>query len=146
MSKKSITVICALYLSLVSLSSFSETDDDFREKQIESINKADGFKYIAGVRRPVRLENGVHYHGWLYNKKLDVTVIQYTYGGQLYDSYKDQMAQNVLSKWNGEVGSQFRKWGFKDIAIMITEGSKTKVYSSKYGKWFTSDEYLALRF
>ena len=81
MLKKSTAVICVLYLSLISLPSFSETDDDFREKQIESINKADGFKYISGVRRPIRLENGLHMHGWLYNKKLDITTIQYTYAG-----------------------------------------------------------------
>jgi|TARA_B110000238_G_C16080440_1_gene419163 hypothetical protein len=146
MLKKSTAVICVLYLSLISLPSFSETDDDFREKQIESINKADGFKYISGVRRPIRLENGLHMHGWLYNKKLDITTIQYTYAGQLSDSHKDQMAQAILSKWKGEIGSQFRKWGFKDISIMITEGIKTRVYSSKHDKWCTVDEYLALRF
>ena len=40
----------------------------------------------------------------------------------------------------------FRKWGFKDVAVMVAEGAKTTVYSSKYRKWFTSDQYLAQNF
>jgi hypothetical protein len=127
-------------------SSLEATTDEFRAKEIEAINKADGFKYIAGSRRPIKLENGIHYHGWLYNKDMDVAVIQYTFAGQLHDSHKKKMAANILSKWKGELGTSFRKVGFKDLALMITELNKTKVYSSRYARWYTVDEYLALSF
>lgn len=142
MMKITITLITLFALT----ATLSGNTDEFREKEIESINKADGFEYVAGVRRPIKLEGGIHYHGWLYNKDLDVAVIQYTYGGQLYDSHKNKMTESILSKWRGELGSVFRKAGFKDIALMITELNKTKVFSSKYGKWYTVDDYLALRF
>ena len=140
------TLITATILTLLALPSYAQLDDDFRQKQLDDINKADGIKSFLGVKRPIRLENGIDNHGWLYNKKLDVAIIQYTYSGQLYDSYKKQLAQNLLNKWKGEVGVMFRKWGFKDIAVMVTEGVETTIYSSKYRKWFTSDQYLAQNF
>jgi len=140
------TLITATILTLLALPSYAQLDDDFRQKQLDDINKADGIKSFLGVKRPIRLENGIDNHGWLYNKKLDVAIIQYTYSGQLYDSYKKQLAQNLLNKWKGEVGDMFRKWGFKDIAVMVTEGVETTIYSSKYRKWFTSDQYLAQNF
>ena len=141
------TLITATILTLLALPSYAQLDDDFRQKQLDDINKADGItKGFLGAKRPIKLENGIHYHGWLHNKKLDVAIIQYTYTGQLYDSYKKQLAQNLLNKWKGEVGTMFRKWGFKDIAVMVTEGVETTIYSSKYRKWFTSDQYLAQNF
>ena len=140
-------LLTTLLLILFTLPSFAQLDDDFRQKQLDDINKADGItKGFLGAKRPIKLENGIHYHGWLHNKKLDVAIIQYTYTGQLYDSYKKQLAQNLLNKWKGEVGTMFRKWGFKDIAVMVTEGVETTIYSSKYRKWFTSDQYLAQNF
>ena len=140
-------LITPLLLILFTLPSYAQLDDDFRQKQLDDINKADGItKGFLGAKRPIKLENGIHYHGWLHNKKLDVAIIQYTYTGQLYDSYKKQLAQNLLNKWKGEVGTMFRKWGFKDIAVMVTEGVETTIYSSKYRKWFTSDQYLAQNF
>ena len=139
-------LLLTMFLLLSSHSAYAQLDDEFRQKKIDNINKADGFKNLLGERRPMKLENGIHYHGWLHNEKLDISIIQYTYTGQLNASYKKQLAQNILSKWQGKVGIQFRKWGFKDIAIMITEGVKTRVYSSKHREWFTVDEYLSLSF
>ena len=139
-------IITTLVSFIILASSLDARTDEFRAKEIEAINKADGFEYIAGSRRPIKLENGIHYHGWLYNKDMDVAVIQYTYAGQLYDSHKNKMAGNILSKWKGELGTSFRKVGFKDVALMITELNKTKVYSSRYARWYTGDEYLALSF
>lgn len=77
---------------------------------------------------------------------MDVAVIQYTYAGQLYDSYKNKITENILRKWKGEVGTSFRKIGFKDIALMITELNKTTVYSSRNARWYMVDEYFALKF
>jgi hypothetical protein len=137
-------IITTLVSFLILASSLEAKTDEFRAKEIEAINKADGFEYIAGSRRPIKLENGIHYHGWLYNKNKDVAIIQYTYAGQLHDSQKNKMSGNILSKWNGELGTSFRKLEFKDVALMITELNKTKVYSSKYDRCYTVDEYLAL--
>ena len=139
-------IITTLLSFIILVSSLDAKTDEFRAKEIEALNKAEGFEYVAGVRRPIRFENGIHCHGWLYNKDLDVAVIQYTYAGQLYDSHRNKMAGIVLSKWKGEVGAEFRKVGFKDIAIMITELNGTKVYSSRYARWYTVGEYLALSF
>ena len=119
-------------------------DDDYRAKQVEEINETSGFQIVLGARRPIKLENGVHYHGWLYNKELDAAIIQYTYAGKLFDSYKNDLAKNILDKWKGSTGSQFRKLGFKDIAILITEGTTSKVYSPKQESWYKVDDYLAL--
>lgn len=123
-----------------------EMDDDLRMKLIEEINQSDGIEYIFGSRRPIKLENGIHYHGWIYNKKLDIATIQFTYGGKIINSHKDKMAVEILKKWNGDVGDKFRKSGFKDIAIMITEFTLTKVYSSKYDNWYDVEDYLKLNF
>jgi hypothetical protein len=139
-------IITTLLSSIILASSLGARTDEFRAKEIEAINKADGFEYIAGSRRPIKLESGIHYHGWLYNKDMDVAVIQYTHPGQLHDSHKNKIAGNILSKWKGELGTSFRKVGFKDVALMITELNKTKVYSSRNTRWYTVDEYLALRF
>ena len=137
----------ALFASLFFIVAGSNAnDDDYRADQIEEINEADGFKTVFGVRRPIQLENGVLYKGWLYNKKLDAAVIQYTYNGKLLDSYKNSLAQNVLAKWKGSVGSQFRKDGFKDIAVLITEFTTSKVYSSRQRRWYTVNDYTALTF
>jgi hypothetical protein len=126
--------------------SLSAKNDESRAKEIENINKSDGVEYIAGSRRPIKLENGIHYHGWLYNKDIDCAVIQYTYPLRLGDSNKKKIAENLLSEWKGELGVRFRKAGFKDVALMLTENYKTKVYSSKYARWYTVDEYLKLSF
>lgn len=141
-ARRILTILFVLPLSLLA----TPYDDDFRANEIEKINQADGFKTLFGVRRPIRLDNGVHYHGWLYNKKLDAAVIQYTYEGKLFDSYKNGLAENIVAKWKGDVGSYLRKVGFKDIAIMITEVIVTKVYSSRQGRWYTVDDYTALSF
>ena len=121
-------------------------DDKYRAKHLEEINKADGFKTLFGTRRPIKLDNGVHYHGWLYNEELDAAVIQYTYAGKLFESYTDNLAENILAKWRGDLGSRFRKIGFKDIAVMVTEVVTTKVYSSRQNRWYTVDDYLVLNF
>jgi hypothetical protein len=123
-----------------------EMDDDLRMKLIEEINQSDGIEYIFGSRRPIKLENGIHYHGWIYNKEIDIATIQFTYGGKIINSHKDKMAVEILKKWNGDVGDKFRKSGFKDIAIMITEFTITKVYSSKYDNWYDVEDYLKLNF
>ena len=137
-----LTILLLLHSSLLAASN----DDDFRANQIEEINQADGFKTFFGARRPIKLDNGVHYHGWLYNKKLDAAVIQYTYAGKLFDSYRNGLAEKIVAKWKGDVGTHLRKIGFKDMAIMITEVTTTKVYSSRQGRWYTVDNYMALSF
>ena len=121
-------------------------DDKYRAKHLEEINKADGFKALFGTRRPIKLDNGIHYHGWLYNEELDAAVIQYTYAGKLFESYTDNLAENILAKWRGDLGSRFRKIGFKDIAVMVTEVVTTKVYSSRQNRWYTVDDNLVLNF
>lgn len=58
-------IITTLFSFFIFASSLDARTDEFRAKEIEAVNKADGFQYIAGSRRPIRLENGIHYHGWL---------------------------------------------------------------------------------
>lgn len=120
--------------------------DDYRKNFVEGINKADGIKTILGSKRPIKLDNGLLYHGWLYNKDLDVAIIQYTFSGKLYKTYKDGLTKNILVKWRGDTGLEFRKVGFKDIAVLITEASTSAVYSSRQNKWYSVSEYTALNF
>ena len=73
-------------------------------------------------------------------------MIQYTYAGKLFDTYKNGLAEKIVAKWKGDMGLNFRKVGFKDIAIMITELTTSTVYSSRMKKWYTVDDYTALTF
>jgi len=139
-------LLTPLLLILFTLPSFAQLDDDFRQKQLNDLNKAEGIKSFFGIKRPIKLENGVRYHGWLHNKKLGIATSKYTYTDQLSDSYKKQLAQSLSSKWGGELGVMLDQWGFRDVALMVTEESKTTVYSSKYRKWYSLDKYLTLSF
>jgi hypothetical protein len=120
--------------------------DVLRRQEVDLINKSEGFTYVAGVRRPMRLENGIHYHGWLYSDNLDAAIIQYTFSGRMHDSQRELMAQNILNVWGSEVGAGMREEGFQDLAIMLTEGFRTTVYSSRHRRWYDHDEYIKLRF
>jgi hypothetical protein len=125
---------------------YNEDEADIsRREQLNQINSADGIKFIGKSRVPIKLENGINYYGWLYNPKLDVAVIQYVAPGKLDESLKRQMALRLQQDWNGDMGKAFKKEGFKDIVIMITEpfsNPSTTIYSSSKSKWFSADDYL----
>ena len=147
---KSLLIFVLLASAVFAAPDFAEAKkqaeaENLRKEEMESINKADGFTYILGSRRPIKLENGIHYHGWLYNEELDAAIIQYTYSGRIYNSHKEKMAHHIGGLWKGELGARLQKMGFQDLAMMITEGIETSVYSSRREKWYTVDGYLALR-
>lgn len=125
---------------------YNEDEGDIsRREQLNQINSADGIKFIGESRVPIKFENGINYYGWLYNPKLDVAVIQYVASGEIDESHKRQMALSVQKTWDGDIGKAFKKEGFKDIAIMITEpfsNPSTTIYSSSKSKWFSADDYL----
>ena len=123
--------------------------DISRREQLNQINSADGIKFIGESRVPIKLDNGINYYGWLYNPKLDVAVIQYIAPGKIDESHKRQMALSVQKLWDGDAGKAFKKEGFKDIAIMVTEpfaNPSTNVYSTSKSKWYSADDYLELDF
>ena len=88
------TLITATILTLLALPSYAQLDDDFRQKQLDDINKADGIKSFLGVKRPIRLENGIDNHGWLYNKKLDVKLV-----ASVHDEYQFEVANKDVGEF-----------------------------------------------